>query len=168
MAAAPNAAKPSVGPMHPSLVRFVKADTFVARRARSRKNKDGQKIAKPVDVHVGAKVRARRLELGMSQEKLGEAIGLTFQQVQKYEKGSNRIGSSRLVQIANALDVPPTYFFEDGPGQTKANGKNDSMEYVSTFISSREGLALIKAFLKIPAPLRRSIVDLVDKISIHE
>ena len=127
-----------------------------------------RKVWKPVDVYVGAKVRARRLELGMSQEKLGVAIGLTFQQVQKYEKGRNRIGSSRLVQIANALDVPPAYFFEDAPGQTKAHSKKgDSIDYVSAFISSREGLALMKAFLKIPAPLRRSIVDLVGKISEH-
>jgi transcriptional regulator with XRE-family HTH domain len=70
-----------------------------------------KKISKPVDVYVGGRVRARRLELGMSQEKLGNAIGLTFQQVQKYEKGSNRIGSSRLMQIANALKVDPAYFF---------------------------------------------------------
>ena len=127
-----------------------------------------KKLSKPVDVHVGAKVRARRLELGMSQEKLGDAIGLTFQQVQKYERGSNRIGSSRLVQIANALEVPPTYFFEGGPGQTKANSKNVSMDYVSNFINSRDGLALIKAFSKLPTSLRRSIVELVEKISENE
>jgi hypothetical protein len=72
------------------------------------------------------------------------------------------------VQIANALDVPASYFLEGGPGQTKANSKSDAMEDVSAFISSREGLALIKAFLKIPAPLRRSIVDLVDKIADQE
>ena len=127
-----------------------------------------KKVSKPVDVYVGARVRARRLELGISQEKLANAIGLTFQQVQKYEKGSNRISSSRLVQLANALEAPPTFFFDGAPGQMKTTNKSDAMEHVSAFISSREGLALIKAFLKIPGPLRRSVVDLVDKIANHE
>lgn len=76
-------------------------------------------FVKPVDAHVGALVRKRRTELGLSQEKLADAIGLTFQQVQKYEKGTNRISSSRLMQIASALDVPPTYFFDKAPTAAK-------------------------------------------------
>lgn len=83
-----------------------------------------KKVPQPVDAFVRARVRARRLELGMSQEKLGDAIGLTFQQVHKYEKGSNRIGSSRIMQIAAALDVQPSYFFEKAPGNSKFKEKN--------------------------------------------
>ena len=82
-----------------------------------------KKVPKPVDVHVGNQVRTRRLMLGLSQEKLGHALGLTFQQVQKYEKGTNRMGSSRLQQAANILQVPVTFFFEGAPGQTKLDAK---------------------------------------------
>lgn len=128
-----------------------------------------KKIYKPVDVFVGTRVRARRVELGMSQEKLAHAIGLTFQQVQKYEKGANRIGSSRLMQIANALDVAPTFFFEGVPGPThKANTKDGSPDYVAEFVSSSDGLALLKAFMRVPKELRRSIVHLVAKIAKHQ
>jgi transcriptional regulator with XRE-family HTH domain len=104
--------------------------------------------------------------LGMSQEKLGDAIGLTFQQVQKYEKGTNRIGSSRLQEIANILQVPVTFFFEGGPGQTKAGGKAPSPSYVSNFLATADGLALTKAFMRIKdAKLRRTIVNLVDEVA---
>ena len=128
-----------------------------------------KKISKPVDVYVGGRVRARRLALGMSQEKLGHAIGLTFQQVQKYEKGSNRIGSSRLMQIANALDVSPTYFFEGMPGSaSKASSTSNSPDYIAAFISSKDGSALLRAFIRVPKELRRTIVKLVDKIAEHE
>src|SRR5579864_1004335 len=78
---------------------------------RSRRNKSGH--PNPIDVHVGARVRLRRTLLGMSQEKLGQAIGLTFQQVQKYERGTNRIGASRLHELAQVLDVSVAFFFED-------------------------------------------------------
>ncbi|MGH6853068.1 MAG: helix-turn-helix domain-containing protein, partial [Methylocella sp.] len=74
-----------------------------------------KKIPNPIDRHVGGRVRMRRVMLGMSQEKLGDALGLTFQQVQKYEKGTNRIGASRLQQISRTLDVPPAFFFEGAP-----------------------------------------------------
>src|SRR5512145_1807794 len=85
------------------------------RRAGAGRPKTGK--PNPIDVHVGSRVRLRRTLLGMSQEKLGEAIGLTFQQVQKYERGANRIGSSRLFDLARVLDVPVSYFFEDmAPG----------------------------------------------------
>ena len=125
-----------------------------------------KKIPNPIDAHVGSRVRMRRLILGMSQEKLGDAIGLTFQQVQKYEKGTNRMGSSRLVQIANVLKVPVTFFFEGAPGQSKLDGKAPSPAYVSNFLATSDGLALTKAFMQIKdAKLRRSIVKTVEEIA---
>jgi transcriptional regulator with XRE-family HTH domain len=128
-----------------------------------------RKIPKPVDAFVGAKIRARRVELSISQEKLGTALGVSFQQVQKYEKGMNRVSSSRLMQIANTLDVPPPYFFEGAPSASyKAGTKSVSPDFVKDFIASKDGLALVRAFLKIPKGLHRSIVNLVDKIAEHE
>jgi transcriptional regulator with XRE-family HTH domain len=125
-----------------------------------------KKIPKPVDAHVGALVRARRRELGISQTKLAEAVGLTFQQIQKYENGTNRLGSSRLMQIANALDVLPAYFFEDAPGATrKSNKKSDSTDYVEQFATSKDGLALIRAFRRVSKATRRDIVNLVARIA---
>jgi len=108
----------------------------------------------------------RRLMLGMSQEKLADAIGLTFQQVQKYEKGTNRMGSSRLQQIANVLQVPVTFFFEGGPGQFNLDGKAPSPAYVSEFLTTSDGLALTRAFMRLGnAKLKRSIVKLVEGIA---
>jgi transcriptional regulator with XRE-family HTH domain len=120
----------------------------------------------PVDKHVGARVRMRRMMLHMSQEKLGDAIGLTFQQVQKYEKGTNRMGSSRLQQVANVLQVPVTFFFEGAPGQKTIDGKASSPAYVSDFLATADGLALTRAFMRIKsAKLRRSVVTLVTEIA---
>ena len=127
-----------------------------------------KKTFKPVDVYVGSKVRERRLKMEMSQTALGEAIGLTFQQVQKYEKGSNRIGSSRLMQIANVLDVPPTYFFEGSPGAEHEGNKADSPDYLKRFVQSKEGDALMRAFVKVPKDLRRTISILVAKLVEHQ
>jgi transcriptional regulator with XRE-family HTH domain len=125
-----------------------------------------KKIPNPIDTYVGSRVRMRRLILSMSQEKLGDAIGLTFQQVQKYEKGTNRMGSSRLVQIANVLKVPVTFFFEGTPGQSNLDGKAPSPAYVSNFLATSDGLALTKAFIRIKdAKLRRSIVKTVEVIA---
>jgi transcriptional regulator with XRE-family HTH domain len=108
----------------------------------------------------------RRKMLNMSQTALADAIGLTFQQVQKYEKGTNRMGSSRLQQIANILQVPVTFFFEGAPGKSRAKGDAPSMTYVSKFLASSDGLALTKAFMQIKnANLRRSIVDVVNEIA---
>lgn len=113
----------------------------------------------------------RRMMLAMSQEKLGDALGLTFQQVQKYEKGTNRIGASRLQQIANILQVPVSFFFEGAPdlGNTPSPvGMNEapSPAYVSDFLATSDGLALTKAFMRIhDAKLRRRIVDLVEHIA---
>ena len=101
------------------------------------------KSPNPTDKHVGSRVRMRRMMLSISQEKLGEAIGLTFQQVQKYEKGKNRISSSRIQQIANALQVEPAFFFDGASNPAPAGGMPD---YVSEMLTSRDGFALIKAF----------------------
>jgi transcriptional regulator with XRE-family HTH domain len=124
-----------------------------------------KKAPNPIDKHVGSRVRMRRVLIGMSQEKLGEALGLTFQQVQKYEKGTNRIGASRLQQISTILGVPVSFFFEGAPGGegTKA-GLSDSASsaYVVDFLSTTEGLQLNKAFVRIKDPkVRRRVVDLV-------
>jgi transcriptional regulator with XRE-family HTH domain len=108
----------------------------------------------------------RRMMLKLSQEKLAIGLGLTFQQVQKYEKGTNRIGSSRLMQIAGILQVAPEFFFEDAPGQTKIDGKAPSPSYVSDFLATSDGLALTRAFTRLSnAKLPRSIVALVEEIA---
>ena len=128
-----------------------------------------KKAPNPVDRHVGGRVRMRRMMLAMSQEKLGEALGLSFQQVQKYEKGTNRIGASRLQQISQILQVPVSFFFEDAPNvNARPHGAQDapSPAYVSDFLATSEGLALTKAFTRIKGPrLRRRIVDLVEEIA---
>src|SRR6185437_12103212 len=106
-----------------------------------------KKAPNPIDKHVGSRVRMRRMMLGMSQEKLGDALGLTFQQVQKYEKGTNRIGASRLQQIASILQVPVSFLFEGAPGGPPGGmGEAPSPAYVSDFLATADGLALIKAF----------------------
>src|SRR4051794_25172225 len=130
------------------------------------------KAPNPVDKYVGSRVRMRRIMLGMSQEKLGEALGLTFQQVQKYEKGTNRVGASRLQQISEILQVPVSFLFEGGPTGGTANqgfGEAQSPAYVSDFLATSEGLALTRAFTRISdAKLRRSIVDMVEQIAARE
>jgi len=125
-----------------------------------------KKSPNPIDKHVGSRVRMRRMMLSMSQEKLGERLGLTFQQVQKYEKGTNRIGASRLQQIGAILSVPVSFFFEGAPSGEPApeGGFSDvaAASYVSDFLSTSEGLALNRAFIRIKNPkVRRKIVDLV-------
>ncbi len=130
------------------------------------------KAPNPVDKYVGSRVRMRRIMLGMSQEKLGEALGLTFQQVQKYEKGTNRVGASRIQQISEILQVPVSFLFEGGPsGNTGAEGfrEGTSPAYVSDFLATSEGLALTRAFTRITdAKLRRSIVEMVEQIAARE
>jgi transcriptional regulator with XRE-family HTH domain len=125
----------------------------------------------PIDAHVGSRVRLRRMLLGMSQEKLGEHLGLTFQQVQKYEKGVNRIGASRLFDLSHVLGVPVQFFYEDAPAGSDAVANAGFAErpaesYVVDFLSSRDGLELNKAFVRIEDPnVRRSIIDLVRSIA---
>ena len=120
--------------------------------------------ANPVDVHVGSRVRLRRMLLGMSQEKLGEHLGLTFQQIQKYEKGINRIGASRLFDLSRVLAVPVQFFYEELPvsGDGARGFAEQPESYAVEFLASREGLELNKAFARITDPrVRRSIVELV-------
>jgi transcriptional regulator with XRE-family HTH domain len=129
-----------------------------------------KKSPNPTDKYVGSRVRMRRLMLGMSQEKLGEKLGLTFQQVQKYEKGTNRIGASRLQHISQILKVPVSFFFDgvSGPAKLADDGsaKPPVADYVSDFLSSSDGLALTKAFTNIKdSKLRRRVVDLVEEIA---
>jgi transcriptional regulator with XRE-family HTH domain len=129
-----------------------------------------------MDVHVGTRVRLRRMLLGMSQERLGEHLGLTFQQVQKYEKGVNRIGASRLFDLAKVLGVPVQFFYDEAPvgGHHAGDGApgfadKPSESYVVEFLGSREGLELNKAFSRITDPkIRRSVVDLIKSIAGEE
>src|ERR1700678_4522278 len=128
-----------------------------------------KKAPNTTDKHVGSRVRMRRMMLGMSQEKLGDSLGVTFQQVQKYEKGTNRISASRLQQISDTFQVPVECFFEGGPqvlGQGHAQSGGPSPQYVADYLATSDGLNLTKAFMQIPsASLRRSIVNLVEAIA---
>jgi transcriptional regulator with XRE-family HTH domain len=117
-----------------------------------------------VDKYVGSRVRMRRLILDMSQTELADAIGLTFQQVQKYENGRNRMASSRLQQIANVLGVPVTFFFDGVPGQSKLSSK-PLPDFIPDFISTPDGLALARAFMELPKGVRRSIVALAEELA---
>lgn len=124
----------------------------------------------PVDVHVGRRLKMRRMMIGMSQEKLGNELGLTFQQIQKYEKGVNRIGASRLYDVARALGVSVQYFFEDLPETGPSRGfQLDDKAAVMDCLNSPEGLALITSFSSISdAATRRRIVDLVRTLGADE
>jgi transcriptional regulator with XRE-family HTH domain len=128
-----------------------------------------KKAPNPIDKYVGSRVRMRRMMLGMSQEKLGNALGLTFQQVQKYEKGTNRIGASRLQQISNILQVPVSFFFEGAPelaARSDEFSDAPSPLYVADFLATSDGLALTRAFMRIDdAKLRRKIVELVEQMA---
>ena len=130
------------------------------------KNKREPKL---IDQHVGNRVRLRRLIMGWSQSKLGNVLGVSSQQVQKYEKGTNRIGAGRLQQVAEALQVPVSFFFEGAPqiaGHVGKDAEAPSPGYVTDFLTSSDGLTLLKAFIRIDdLALRRSIVRLVETIS---
>lgn len=126
-----------------------------------------KKVPNPIDKHVGSRVRMRRMLAGVSQEKLGEALGLTFQQVQKYERGANRISASKLYEIAASLSAPVAYFF-DGLADPATAKETDgfaqpaSEQFVNAFLMSAEGLELAELFTQIKrARLRRRVVDLV-------
>ncbi|MEI2300760.1 helix-turn-helix domain-containing protein [Ensifer sp. MJa1] len=130
---------------------------------------ENKKKPNPIDIHVGSRIRLRRTMLGMSQEKLGESLGITFQQIQKYEKGTNRVGASRLQNISGILNVPVSFFFEDAPGESAGQpgmAEASSSNYVVDFLSSSEGLQLNRAFVKITDPkVRRRLVDLVKALA---
>ena len=133
----------------------------------------------PIDVHVGSRVRLRRTLLGMSQEKLGEAIGLTFQQVQKYERGANRVGASRLYDLSRVLDVPVGFFFDEmteqvagsSPGQIRGNGglPIDGIEPELDPMAKRETLELVRAYYRISSPkVRKRIFELTKALAAGE
>lgn len=133
----------------------------------------GSRRPNPIDVHVGSRVRFRRMLLGMSQEKLAERLGLTFQQIQKYEKGINRIGASRLFDLAQVLAVPVQFFYEEAPGNGEAPhalpdgfAEAPAENSIVEFLKSRDGLELNKAFVRIhDVKARRAIVDLVRSLA---
>ncbi len=121
----------------------------------------------PIDTHVGSRVRLRRMLIGMSQERLGEQMGLTFQQIQKYEKGVNRIGASRLLNLSQILDVPVQFFFDGAPVEgVRVGDKADGESFIYEFVNSREGLELNRAFVRISdAKVRRSVIELVRSLA---
>ena len=140
------------------------------RKAKRSIAKDGPS---PIDVHVGSRVRLRRTLLGMSQEKLGEAIGLTFQQVQKYERGMNRISASKLWKLSNVLDVPVSYFFddlgvdEDGQVPTLLGAEPSGSETLALDpMAKRETLELVRAYYKIADPtVRKRLFELAKSLA---
>lgn len=127
----------------------------------------------PVDIHVGSRVRFRRMLLGMSQERLAEQLGLTFQQIQKYEKGINRIGASRLYDLSQILGVPIQFFYEEAPGTVDSShadhgsgSERPSESYIVEFLSSRDGLELNRAFVRIAdSKVRRAIIELTRSLA---
>ena len=125
--------------------------------------KPTKKTPKPVDRYVGARIRMRRNMLGMNQQTLGLRIGLTFQQVQKYEKGTNRVGSSRLQQIADVLETTPAWFFEGAPGSQKDTASADaaSAEFAA-FMADHYAARLFRGFVKLRPGLRKSFVELIE------
>jgi len=132
---------------------------------------DTKKKPNPIDTHVGSRIRLRRNMLGLSQEKLGESLGITFQQIQKYEKGTNRVGASRLQAISSILGVPVAFFFEDAPGEVTSGGfaESQSTDFVVDFLGSAEGLQLNRAFVKIrDAKVRRKVIDLVKALAAQD
>jgi transcriptional regulator with XRE-family HTH domain len=120
----------------------------------------------PIDIHVGGRVRMRRIEIRMAQQVLGDHIGLTFQQVQKYEKGTNRIGASRLQQIGKTLQVPASYFFEGAPGGWEGGEASRTSDALVGLLGTREGQTLVNCFRRIPDPeVRRSFVALIEGVT---
>jgi len=119
----------------------------------------------PIDVYVGSRIRLRRNIVGISQEKLGEKLGVTFQQVQKYEKGVNRVGASRLQVISEVLDVPVSYFFEDHEAAASGELAEERSSFTD-FSTSTEGLQLLRAFTNIhDSKIRRKIIDLAKALA---
>lgn len=144
---------------------------------RKKRGPTRQKLERPrpVDVHVGSRVRLRRTMLGMSQEKLGQALGLTFQQVQKYERGTNRVGASRLWELSKILDVPVSFFFDDMPSDVAATGgravpaglaEESEAVYETDALAKRETLELVRAYYKIINPkVRKRVFDLAKALA---
>ena len=131
-----------------------------------------KKSLNPIDKHLGDRVRMRRLMMEINQEKLANALGITFQQLQKYEKGTNRISASRLQQISRVLQVPITFFFDEAPHEpvkSTSSKKYLQSDQSTDFIATREGVRLVQAFMRIAnAQVRRRILLLVEEIEKHE
>jgi transcriptional regulator with XRE-family HTH domain len=131
----------------------------------------GKKQPNPIDVHVGSRIRLRRTMSGMSQERLGANLGITFQQIQKYERGTNRVGASRLQNIASILNVPVSFFFENAPGQGSPLDDADPSHALphddfQTFLSSSEGFRLNREFVRITDPkVRHRIIEMIKAIA---
>jgi len=124
------------------------------------------KAPNPVDRHVGSRVRMRRMLVGMSQEKLGDSLGITFQQIQKYEKGINRIGASRLQTIAETLGVPVQFFFENDTEPTTYNLVSNGRDDLNAFLASKDAQALNRAFMAIESPaIRQKLVALAKSLA---
>ncbi len=143
------------------------------RVRRSAKKQVSRSGPNPIDIHVGARVRVCRKLLGMSQTKLGKAIGITFQQIQKYERGANRIGASRLFNLSQVLDVPISFFFEDlspavaGGGKRRTRGLSETPAAVlePDSLSKRETVELIRAYYRVTDPkLRKRVLDLLQAL----
>ena len=129
--------------------------------------KGGRRGATPVDVHIGQKIRARRNLLGLTQTDLANAAAITFQQIQKYERGTNRVGASRLQQFSDALGVPPSYFFDGAPTVGKKQPAPQegelSEETIVSFLGTREGAALVRAFIAIKEkPVRQNVIAFLE------
>jgi transcriptional regulator with XRE-family HTH domain len=129
-----------------------------------------KKQPNPIDIHVGSRMRLRRLMLGLSLEKLAESLGVTFQQVMKYEKGENRIGASRLQHVARALNIPISFFFEDAPGAVGSDVEDQTRQsatsHAAEIMSDPESAALVRAFIKIKnSDWRRKVIDLVRSLA---
>ena len=128
--------------------------------------KSSAKRPNPTDVYVGSRVRMRRKMLGLSQERLGERLGITFQQIQKYEKGTNRVGASRLQAMAQALDVPVAFFFPDNAPEQAAGLGEDGSAFMMDFMSTSEGLELSRHFMRVRnSKTRRKIIELVRAVA---
>ncbi len=141
---------------------------------RRKKNRLPPGVPNPVDIHVGSRVRLRRTLLGLSQEKLGDAVGLTFQQIQKYERGANRIGASRLFQLSRILDVPISFFFDELPAALKTTQgqivwglrERDQKALEPDPLARRETLELVRAYYRISSPrVRKRLFELTKSLA---
>jgi transcriptional regulator with XRE-family HTH domain len=150
------------------MIATAKNTEMTATRRQSSRGRTPSGKPNPIDVHVGGRVRLRRTLLGMSQEKLGEALGLTFQQVQKYERGANRVGASRLFDLSRVLDVPVSFFFDDMSEEVEALSprlisglSEEPMAFDADPLTKRETLELVRAYYRISDPqVRRRVLDL--------
>lgn len=140
-----------------------------AKTGRGRNMAEGRKKPNPIDIHVGARIKLKRTMKGLSQEKLADQLGITFQQVQKYEKASNRIGASRLKEIADFLEVPVGFFYEGLQSASQGFAEEGASAFMTDFLATSEGLELNRSFLKIKDPkVRKRILELVRTLSSDE